>query len=83
MEQNSIESRLRKSIGMILGVENEDIGSDQLLVDAGLDSYGFVELILEIEERYGISFSEEELVSGSLSSIANIVAIVEAKQGAS
>ena len=68
---------------MILGVENEDIGSDQLLVDAGLDSYGFVELILEIEERYGISFSEEELVSGSLSSIANIVAIVEAKQGAS
>lgn len=64
----------------ILGKKSGEIDPTQRLVDAGLDSYGFVELITELESKYGVHFEEEELMSSSLESIDKISELIQRKR---
>lgn len=45
-----------------------------------LDSTGFIELIGFIEERYGVSVGDEEMVPENFDSLANIAAYVARKR---
>ena len=55
--------------------------SDELnLFEAGLiDSFGMLELIMEIETIIGKSLNEEDLTVGSFSTVAEIVRLVESQ----
>ena len=44
-----------------------------------VDSYGLVEMVSFIESQFGVSFSDEELLSPSLASVDGIAAMVSAK----
>ncbi|OGR03535.1 MAG: hypothetical protein A2284_15860 [Deltaproteobacteria bacterium RIFOXYA12_FULL_61_11] len=51
------------------------------LFDLGyLDSYGYIELIKHLETTYGLSISEEEMLSDALNSLHNIVVLVSSKR---
>ena len=50
----------------------EQIGDDDSLFDRGLDSFGSVQLMLALEERFGIEFPDEFLTRKSFASIAAI-----------
>lgn len=53
--------------------------SDSLLELGVIDSTGVVELVGEVEERYGISVDDAEITEENFGSLAGLVAFVESK----
>jgi len=54
--------------------------TDSLMQKGIVDSTGVLELVMFLEERYGIKVLDDELVPANLDSVASIVAFVEGKQ---
>jgi acyl carrier protein len=54
---------------------------DQLLTLGIVDSFGFVELVEEIQARFGVTIQDVEITEENLGSIDAITAFVERKQG--
>jgi acyl carrier protein len=50
-----------------------------LIADLGLDSVSILQLILEIERKFGISIKDYELDSRTFSMMGNLVSIIERK----
>ena len=53
------------------------------LADEVLDSLAIEQLIVHLEERYRILFSDEEVVAENFSTISTLAAVVDAKRRAS
>lgn len=61
LDQSEIEPRLRKIIVDNLGVdEAEVVPSANFVEDLNADSLDLVELIMSLEEEFGIEISDEE-----------------------
>src|SRR5688572_13451784 len=61
-----------------------DLTTDSNLFDAGvIDSYGVVEMVGHIEREFGVSFTDEELLSPKLSSVRGMAEMVDQKLAAS
>lgn len=54
--------------------------SDSLTARGILDSTGALELVLHLEERYGVTVEDEELHPDNLDSIDRIAAFIERKR---
>jgi len=52
---------------------------DSLLQKGIVDSTGMLELIMHLEEKYGIKVAEDEMVPGNLDSVVKITAFLERK----
>ena len=50
-----------------------------LIADLGLDSVSILQLILEIERKFGISIKDHELDSRTFSMMGNLMSIIERK----
>jgi len=64
---------------------NDDslLGDGDSLMQKGIvDSTGVLELVMHLEEQYGIKIMDEEMIPTNLDSVASIVAFVERKQAA-
>ena len=60
------------------------IGNEESLLDRGvIDSTGVMEVILFLEEEFGIQVQDDEIIPENLDSISNIKRFVESKAGAS
>lgn len=55
--------------------------SDSLTEQGILDSTGALELVMHLEERYGVTVRDEELHPDNLDSIDKIAAFIERKRG--
>jgi len=55
---------------------NEQIN---LLSDLGLDSVAILQLVLGIEEKFGVTIKDSELDSDVFSKMANLIDIIEGK----
>jgi len=69
-----------KILALLASQENIDVASltaECDLYDAGLTSFASVQLMLAIEDTFGIEFPERMLNRRTFSTIANIVASVE------
>jgi acyl carrier protein len=62
------------------GVELQD--GDSFLELGVIDSLGFVELVEEVQTRYGIAVQDVEITEENFGSIDALVAFVEAKRAA-
>lgn len=61
MDQGSIEERLRRIISEQLGVEESQVTPNASFEeDLNADSLDLVELIMSLEEEFGIEISEED-----------------------
>ena len=59
-----------------------DLQDDDDLLGLGvIDSLGFVELVEEVQARYGVSVQDVEITEDNFGSVAAIVAFVERKRG--
>lgn len=58
----------------------EEVKETQSLKDLGLDSLDLVEMCLDLEEKYGIQFTTEELTS--FKTVGDLFASIEKKLGA-
>ncbi len=59
------------------------IGNEESLLDRGvIDSTGVMEVILFLEEEFGVQVQDDEIIPENLDSISNIKRFVESKAGA-
>jgi acyl carrier protein len=56
--------------------------SDQLLGLGVIDSLGFVELVEEVQDRFGVSVEDTEITEENFGSVDAIVGFVERKRAA-
>ena len=60
--------------------KNEDLQEDTSFLESGIiDSTGILELIAFLEEKYGITVDDEEIVPENLDSLKNLGAFLERK----
>lgn len=74
MSQTKME-QFREMFAERLGVKNVD--ESKSLRDLGLDSLDVVEMCLDLEDRFGVSFETEEL--SSFKTVADLYKSVDAK----
>nr|WP_018537887.1 acyl carrier protein [Streptomyces sp. SID8354] len=55
---------------------------DSLRESYGMDSLGFVELRVQCEEAFGIAIPDEAVAAGQLSTLGDVLALVERLSGA-
>ena len=61
--------------------ENDGLKEDTSFLENGIiDSTGVLELVMFIEETYGISVDDDEIVPENLDSISNITKYIQRKQ---
>ena len=80
------QAELRKKIKemiverLFLDVSPDDIGDDDNLSERfGVDSVNLFEIVVGLEEVFGISLADEELSVEAFSTVAKIAAVVERK----
>ncbi len=78
---NEIVALLNEELEEDLLKDITNIDQDDELIEYGLDSLNLVKVILAIEERYNIEFSEEELEFENFSTLKRIINIIEKKRG--
>lgn len=62
--------------------DESELDSNASFLENGIiDSTGVLEIILFLEQQFGIKIKDEEMVPNNLDSVANIVNFVEMKQG--
>jgi len=62
--------------------EDGNLKEETSFLESGIiDSTGILELVSFLEEKFGISIADEELVPENLDSIANVVAYLTKKKG--
>lgn len=79
----NLESELRRFIASNFFVEPDELeGNTSLLGSGTLDSTGVLEVILHLEECYGIKVPDSEALPRNLDTINNLVRYVESKRTA-
>ncbi len=59
---------------------DEDVDDDSNLFQLGyIDSYGYIELVRFLEKEFGLTVSDEEMLTNVLVTCSSIVAYVERK----
>ena len=70
-------SRVRKLISTKFLAGNDEFENSESLKDLGLTSLKFVELIISIEDEFGIEIPDEDIDRRRFSTVANIVEYIE------
>lgn len=70
--------KIAKALSEQLGIEEAKITTNSKIIeDLGADSLDVVELIMSLEEEYGISIGDDE--AASTSTVGDIVKLIDAK----
>ncbi|MEZ5287554.1 MAG: acyl carrier protein [Vicinamibacterales bacterium] len=72
---DSITSEIKGFIvsNFLFGQDGDSVAEDQSFLESGIiDSTGLLELVSFVEQRYGITISDRELVPENLDSLRNI-----------
>lgn len=76
----SLEIKVREFLaGNSLADISQASADTDLFKQGYVDSYGYIEMIKFLEAEFRIRFSDDELVSGSLNTIANVARLVSQK----
>ena len=84
MDITDVQSEVRNFIveNFLYGSEDDGLSLDASLLKRGvIDSTGVLELVAFLEERYGISVADDELVPDNLDSIMKISGFIVQKKG--
>lgn len=77
-----MEEQIIAMLGDICGADPGEIQSDTALFDEGiLDSFGLVQLIVALEEAFGVALDPAELERAQMATADAIAATVRAAQG--
>jgi acyl carrier protein len=81
MDRAEIESRLTNLLVTELGLDESKITTDaKFETDLEVDSLGVVELLMAIEDEFGVTIPDEE--AESIGTVGQAVDVVAAKLGA-
>lgn len=79
----SIKQQVREFIlrNYLFTDDDKKLSDSQSLMESGtMDSTGILELIMFLEETFGIKVADEEMIPANLDSVQNVVAFLEQKQ---
>ena len=77
-----MEEKVLQILGGLCGAEPGELSPGLDLFEEGLlDSFATVQLLLELEEAFGVSLALEELSREQIATPAKIVALVREAQG--
>ena len=69
---------LEEFVKMLAGkIKAQDVKEETELKSLGVDSLDLVEIIMDVEEKYGITFTNEEL--GSFVTVGDVVKTIQGK----
>ncbi len=78
MERTEIESKLTALLVDELGIERDDITpTEKFEEDLDVDSLGVVELLMALEDNFGVKIPDEE--AEQITTVGEAVDLVEAK----
>jgi len=80
---DDMEMRIRAFLAdnFMMGQDSTALSRDDSFLDAGIiDSTGVLELIVFLEDAFGIQVEDEEMVPTNLDSIANLIPFIRSKQ---
>lgn len=77
---NSIEQQISEYISAVLAIDPVQAYSIENLYKEGLDSFSFIELISDLERRYDVHFSDDELMSDGFRNIPSISELINKKK---
>ncbi len=79
MSSETIEQRVRKIIVTQLQVEEDAVkGNAHFIKDLGADSLDIVELVMKIEEEFGVDISDDE--AESIQSVEDAIEFVKKRE---
>ncbi|HIV01121.1 MAG TPA: acyl carrier protein [Candidatus Caccopulliclostridium gallistercoris] len=74
-----VEEKVKSLIASQLNIPVEKVeDSSRLVEDLGADSLDIVEMLMTLEEEFGISIPDEE--TANMKTVAEIVKVIESKQ---
>lgn len=59
------------------GMAIEDVNSETLLDELGVNSISYIKIVVALEEQFEIEFDEDDLEFGMIKSIGDLIKIVE------
>ena len=75
---SDIEARVKKIIAEQLGVEESQVTSEKAFVaDLGADSLDTVELVMALEDEFGIEIPDED--AENIHSVGEVITYIEGK----
>ncbi len=72
-----IEDELRAIVAEVAELDPEAVGLDGTLADAGVDSLMAMEIAVDVERRYGLSFTVDELKQ--ITTFASLVSLTRSR----
>jgi len=72
MDVKEIEKILMKEVSVILASDIDTIGADIPLEDLGIDSLGFVEILVSIEKNFNLRLMESGLTQEDFQTINSL-----------
>jgi acyl carrier protein len=82
MSLEDVQDALRQELAMVLNQPPAELALDLPLHEIGVDSIAFVELMVFIEKRFGISLLDAQLERKDIESLHAIASSVERLQAA-
>jgi acyl carrier protein len=80
MQTTDIEHEIRSFLAAnFMAGRSEELRDDEQLLGNVVDSTGVIELVVFLQDRFGIVVDDEEVVSDNLETLKNAVAFVERK----
>ncbi len=78
----NLEQTLKELIveRLFLDIAPNDIETEAPLADYGVDSFLLLELIVAIEETFGVKFAQSDIKADVLKSVATLATLVRSKQ---
>lgn len=82
MDAETISAKLKELIveRLFLDMAPEDIESDTPLADYGVDSFLLLEVIVAIEEEFGVKIEQSDIRAETLRSVGTLTELVQSKQ---
>ena len=78
---NDIKSELRRFVMDNFMVSDQDFDNDTALVENGIiDSFGFLEMMTFIGDRFGVHMRDSDLQKGNMDSINHLTHYIEKKR---
>lgn len=75
----TVEQRLENILASA-GVDTKTVSLESSLSDLGIDSLDLVEMIMNIEEEFGIEFGNDELNQlNQVKSVGEVISLIKAK----
>lgn len=72
-----IQNFLNKEVALILRLDESEMNIDASLNDLGIDSMSFVELLIAIENKFGVQLIQAGITKADLSSLKTLALRIE------